>query len=236
MIRDSLGANAGSWPHGHPGGGPIYYRPATGAPQEVSTGGIVAPHWVKLVRDGDLVKGYVSTTGADGTWTFAGSAAVPMGHTALVGLAVTAHNNTALATATFDNVGVAPTIPLGANIAAVRDWSLANAFVDMMKQSRPFTSLARPWTPATTDANGWATEDFLAIVQTGSLNTANVYNGVYKLSFTGQASVSAFTPGLRNQRRTTRRRTPRPPTSQSTPAIRTRTGTSPWSSATPAGR
>src|SRR5262249_969333 len=38
--------------------------------------------------------------------------------------------------------------------------------------------------------------DFQAIVQTGALNTAHVYNGVYKLSFTGQATVTTdVTPG-----------------------------------------
>lgn len=89
-----------------------------------------------------------------------------------------------------------PAVPLGANIDAVRDWSLSNVFVDTIKQGRPFTSLSRPGSPAAVDANGWPTEDFEVIVQTGIPNTAKVYNGAYKLSFAGRADVStAFTEG-----------------------------------------
>jgi len=37
------------------------------------------------------------------------------------------------------------------------------------------------------DANGWPTEDFQVIFQSGALGVAHDYNGVYKLSFTGHA-------------------------------------------------
>jgi hypothetical protein len=88
------------------------------------------------------------------------------------------------------------TVPVGANVAAVSDFSLQNDFVDMMKQARAFTSLARPYQPANLGPDGWPTEDFQVIFQSGFLNTAHLYNGTYKLSFTGQAAVSpAFTPG-----------------------------------------
>lgn len=84
--------------------------------------------------------------------------------------------------------------PVGANIDAVTDWALSNMFVDVMKQARQFTSVARDtpdnYVPAATDANGWATEDFEAIVLTGALGVAKVDNGTYHLSFSGQASVS----------------------------------------------
>jgi VCBS repeat-containing protein len=98
------------------------------------------------------------------------------------------------------NVTVAPNIPLGANLDAVRDYSLDNAFVDMINQARQFTSIARStpgnYVPATVDANGWPTEDFETIVQTGILNTGHIYDGTYKLSFTGQATVTtSVTPG-----------------------------------------
>ena len=46
------------------------------------------------------------------------------------------------------------------------------------------------YAPATTDANGWATEDFEAIVLTGAQGAAKVDNGTYHLSFTGMATVS----------------------------------------------
>jgi hypothetical protein len=116
------------------------------------------------------------------------------------GLVVSSANSSLVSTANFSNVAVAPTIPLGANLDGVQDVSLANTFVDMIKQARQFTSLARStpgnYVPATVDANGWPTEDFEVILQTGVLNTAKVYNGTYKLSFTGRATVTAgVTPG-----------------------------------------
>jgi hypothetical protein len=84
--------------------------------------------------------------------------------------------------------------PVGANIDAVTDWALSNMFVDVMKQARQFTSVARytpgNYVPATTDANGWATEDFETIVLSGALGAAKVDNGTYHLSFTGKADLS----------------------------------------------
>jgi hypothetical protein len=66
--------------------------------------GNTAPEWVKLVRTGDIFTGYYSTDGMN--WTSAGSITVAMGSTVDVGLAVTAHDNSQLNTATFDNVNV----------------------------------------------------------------------------------------------------------------------------------
>src|SRR5207247_2457802 len=80
---------------------------------------------------------------------------------------------------------------VGANIDGVHDWSLANAFVDVMKQARAFTAVGQS-RPAAVDANGWPTEDFYTIIQSGFLNTAHIYNGVYKLSFTGKADLSMW--------------------------------------------
>jgi Legume lectin domain/PKD domain len=90
-----------------------------------------------------------------------------------------------------------PSVPLGANVAPVTDWSMNDIFVDMMKQARPFTSLSGGSSvPATVDADGWPTQDFQVILQSGALNTAHIYDGTYHLSFTGQATVStAFTAG-----------------------------------------
>jgi hypothetical protein len=119
------------------------------------------------------------------------------------GLVVTSNSNSVVSTAAFSNASARATVPLGANLDGMTDWSLDNAFVDMIKQARRFFSIARStpenFVPATVDANGWPTEDFKVIVQTGALNTAKVYNGTYKLSFTGQATVSPsinpLTPG-----------------------------------------
>jgi autotransporter-associated beta strand protein len=68
-------------------------------------GGINVPVWVELVRSGSNFSGYYSTNGT--TWTQVGTTqTVTMNNTALAGLAVTAHNNGLLDTATFTNVSL----------------------------------------------------------------------------------------------------------------------------------
>ena len=67
--------------------------------------GINAPVWLKLVRSSDQFSGYYSFDGTN--WAQVGSAAtIEMAGSALAGLAVSAHNNTALNTSTFTNVGL----------------------------------------------------------------------------------------------------------------------------------
>src|SRR5262249_44305962 len=70
--------------------------------------GLHAPVWVQLVRAGDAFSGYYSTDGVD--WAQLGSThTVVMSSTALVGLAVTSHNNSVLCAAPFTNVSLLPT-------------------------------------------------------------------------------------------------------------------------------
>ena len=60
---------------------------------------------MKLVRSGNTFAGFSSPDG--NTWTQVGATVtIAMSANALVGLAVTAHNNTALNTSTFDNVSL----------------------------------------------------------------------------------------------------------------------------------
>ncbi len=69
--------------------------------------GVTAPVWVKLMRVGNNFSAFYSTDGT--TWTQIGQTQyIAMNTSALAGLAVTAHNNSALSTATFANVSVAP--------------------------------------------------------------------------------------------------------------------------------
>ena len=63
-----------------------------------------APIWLMLVRSGNTFTGSYSTNGT--TWKVVGSITFTMSSTLMGGLAVTAHNNAALATATFANVSV----------------------------------------------------------------------------------------------------------------------------------
>ena len=68
-----------------------------------------APCWLKLVRTGNTFTGYSSANGTD--WTQVGTAAFTLASNVLVGLALTAHNNLLLNTATFDNVSVSAQLP-----------------------------------------------------------------------------------------------------------------------------
>ncbi len=83
---------------------------ANGATTNVKGSALAPPSWVRLLRTGTLVTGYVS---ADGTaWTKVSSATVALGATAYVGLAVTSHNVTTATTATISHVSVTrPTLP-----------------------------------------------------------------------------------------------------------------------------
>ena len=83
-------------------------RPTRGADSVHTSGGSgVAPLWVRLTRAADVITGAYSSDGA--TWVDLGTDVIALGDApALVGLAVTSHDDSALATATFDNVAVQP--------------------------------------------------------------------------------------------------------------------------------
>ena len=74
---------------------------AGGSSSFSADGGITAPVWLKLVRSGGNFTGYYSTNGSN--WVQVSSQTVAMNNTVMAGLDVTAHNNSALNTATFTN-------------------------------------------------------------------------------------------------------------------------------------
>jgi regulation of enolase protein 1 (concanavalin A-like superfamily) len=81
------------------------YRPSNGAAtQHVAAGTGTAPRWVRLARSGNVITASVSSDGA--AWTTAGSATFTMPTDVLVGLAVSSHTTSELATGVFDNVTV----------------------------------------------------------------------------------------------------------------------------------
>ena len=109
MIRESLttGATSADMLITPSNGATFQYRTTTGGSASKSTGlTATAPYWVKLVRAGSTFTGYVSSDGT--TWTQVGSATISMASNVYIGLAVTAHNSSALNTSTFDNVSVTP--------------------------------------------------------------------------------------------------------------------------------
>jgi regulation of enolase protein 1 (concanavalin A-like superfamily) len=109
MIRESLAADAVN--------AAVLITPTNGVAMEVRsatgtatinvvgwTRGISPPRWVKLTRSGSTFTAAYSADGA--TWTQFASTNVTMAASTFAGLAVTAHNNAALNTATFDNVSI----------------------------------------------------------------------------------------------------------------------------------
>lgn len=107
MVRTSLDANAVNafiavTPTTANGVTFQYRSTAGGGSANNNATGLTAPYWVRLVRSGNTFTGYRSPNGV--SWTLLGSAVLTNISTAYIGLAVTAHNNSALCAATFDNV------------------------------------------------------------------------------------------------------------------------------------
>lgn len=170
----------------------LSYRARRGVRALTPPGSAPAGDWVRLVRDGNYFRAYTSTTGADGSWQPAGTAVVPMGRTVYVGLTVNSGDSSALARASFADVSIKPTVPLGAGLDSLRDWNLGNVFVDTARQARAYQSpnIKNPLVPL--DAAGWPAADFSTIFQSGFDQTGHVYKGTYKVSFTGQAELSLW--------------------------------------------
>src|SRR6185369_3696257 len=76
----------------------------TGISFSTSGASKTAPYWVKVVRSGSTFTGFQSVDGT--TWVQVGSDTISMSGTVYIGLALSAHNNTALNTSTFDSVSV----------------------------------------------------------------------------------------------------------------------------------
>jgi hypothetical protein len=64
------------------------------------------PYFVRIVRAGNILTGFVSTT--NGNWQQVGQTTMTLNQQVFVGLAVTSHNDGVLTTATFDNVQYLP--------------------------------------------------------------------------------------------------------------------------------
>ena len=107
MIRSSLNANAR---HALTDLEPnttsnFLYRLTDGGSENLSSVYAIAPEWVKVVRSGSNLTGYISTDGS--TWTQLGTTqSISMTDPVYVGLVVCSHVSGTLCTATFDNVSV----------------------------------------------------------------------------------------------------------------------------------
>ena len=120
MIRESVNSNS---KHAMmvvtPGNGVSFQRRTStgGTSTDTTSSGKTAPYWVGLVRSGSTFTAYYSSNGT--SWTQIGSATISMSTTAQFGLAVTAHNNSALSTAVIDNVSVGTTLGAPSDLTAV---------------------------------------------------------------------------------------------------------------------
>ena len=78
---------------------------------------------------------------------------------------------------------------LGANLAAVSDYSQTPVFVDLMEQARRFGTPEVPWDEkALLGADGWPVGDFGVVLMVGQARVPETA-GAYAISFTGRARV-----------------------------------------------
>ncbi len=149
-----------------PGAGAfMQYRTTTGGSTEPASGanaGIGAPYWMRLVRQGNVVIGYLSANGS--SWTEVGRVTFSsLSSTVYIGIAATSYNSGVLGTAVFDNVAIypasttspppppvdvtPPTIPSGLSATAAGanqvnlSWNASSASSAMV---RPWALQARP--------------------------------------------------------------------------------------------
>ena len=97
-------------------------RTAAGAISTHTAGGTgTAPRWVRLLRSGNVITASLSSDGV--TWNTVGQDTIALPTTALVGLAVSSHRTSSLATGTFDNVAVADAAPTGETVLLADDFN-----------------------------------------------------------------------------------------------------------------
>ncbi|NJL31551.1 MAG: DUF1349 domain-containing protein, partial [Phycisphaerales bacterium] len=105
MIRDGLGTGAQSYVLVLSDNGKVFgiSNATTGKSIDISQERY-APVWMRVVRKGDTLTGYVSQDG--NTWVALWGRNINMSEAVQVGFAVSSHSTTSLVTATFDNVRI----------------------------------------------------------------------------------------------------------------------------------
>ncbi len=203
MMRDGTTASAAFAFVGYSGGSATFLsRASTGA--SVVNGGSVStslPAFFKLVRNGNTLSGYVSSTGA--AWTLVGTVGIKMSDTIQVGLAEAGGSGT------FSHITVTSDAPIGVDTgAAGTGWNEKDQmWVDVMRQADPFLVAGQPVNTsnqqipqnvgdlANIDAKGWPTQDFsvtILLAQADNLGTYHLTMTAAQnptISFTG-ATVS----------------------------------------------
>jgi hypothetical protein len=182
MIRETLDANSPQattylFPPGHDAV-EFERRISRGSASSADTANVnnlVRPQWVRLVRSGNNFTSFRSDNGT--TWIqIGGTVTIPMATTVYVGLDVTAHNNNALNTVTFDNVTITGTTgPLTTPVARLADGDHNEAGSIFTKQVVPFTNFSTTFTFQ--DIKGLGTGDGFTFMIQGNGPSALGGNG-----------------------------------------------------------
>jgi regulation of enolase protein 1 (concanavalin A-like superfamily) len=149
MIRESLAANSkyAFTLVSRSRGVTFQRRTATGGTSSSTGVSGAAPMWVRVQRRGSSITASRSTNGT--SWSTIRTSTISMASTVYVGLAVTSHNPSALATATFTNVSVANLLPTG--------WTAADIGAPSVRGSTSYG--ASTFTVSGAGADIWGTSD-----------------------------------------------------------------------------
>jgi glucosylceramidase len=168
----------------------------------VGGGTVTAPRWLRLVRaPGSAFAGYYSSDGMN--WTQIGAnTPLSMSHSALIGLAVTAHNNAANCVSVLDNVSVNQSPVLAPvsdqTLVAGQTLLITNSAgdADIPSQTLSYTLLNAP-TGATLNTNSGLFTWRPAVAQSPSTQTVSVAvsdNGVPSMAATQSFAVTVTQP------------------------------------------
>ncbi|HXR03333.1 MAG TPA: chitobiase/beta-hexosaminidase C-terminal domain-containing protein, partial [Verrucomicrobiae bacterium] len=182
-----------------------------------AVGGINPPTWLKLVRSSSTFTGFYSADGSN--WVQVSSQSVTLNTNVLAGLDVTAHNNSALNTATFTNVSVTAVVvtnPIVVNLPAspvLATSATLNGQIVSPGVSTPLVTIYYGTTDGRTNAASWAhsvsigqTNGIFSTTVSGLTTNTTYYFTAYatnnagatwaqpSVSFTTLASGPAVTP------------------------------------------
>src|SRR5262249_54698377 len=161
--RDSFNANSGdTGNHGTP-----------------TTPNVPAPIWLRLVREGNTFTGFWATdsNGTPNTWQQIGSHNTFMPSTVYIGLALTSHNNGALATATFDHVQVTGNTNAPPAVARITDGGNGEAGSVFTKTKVPDNSFTTTFTLRDQAVNAGGADSLSFVLQNDPRGAAALGNG-----------------------------------------------------------
>ena len=175
-INVSLVATAGQ-------GVSFQWRPtAGGACSDSQLPGITVPVWLQLVRSGQTFTGSYSTDGIN--WVQVSSQQVSISSTALAGLDVTAHNNSALNTAIYTNVSftaVTNLVIVNQPASVLATSATLNGQVDSQGAATPFVTIYYGTSDGRTNSGSWEHSISLGLT-----------NGDFSATVTGLATNTTY--------------------------------------------